>query len=314
MPPVRFALLLAAAVLVGAGGVAAVGIYLEGGAKEQPAIVFVSNRDGDQEIYAIREDGRGLRKLTDNNVRDSDPAWSPTGEQLAFVSDRDGDGEIYVMNADGSDVRQLTWNKGRPGRQGPWDGAPSWSPDGRRIVFTSWRSGEREIYTMTARGTQVRRLTRRRERWHDSLGPTWSPDGRTIAFASNRDGLLNLEIYTMRPDGSRVRRLTRTRRTRVIVVDDAMPAWSPDGRRIAFVSWRDGNSDIYLMNGDGSALARLTRSHQAGETVPRWSPDGASIVYSSVAGARSMIYVMSASGSGVRRLTDGWQPDWRPTD
>ena len=128
--------LLACALLAGCGG----------GSSE--LIAFWSDRDGDQEIFVMDADGSKVRQLTDNDDRDSRPAWSPDGERIAFRSDRDGDDEIFVMDADGSKVRQLTDND-------DWDLGPAWSPDGERIAFRSDRYGEDEIFVMNADGSGV---------------------------------------------------------------------------------------------------------------------------------------------------------------
>jgi Tol biopolymer transport system component len=119
------------------------------------------------------------------------------------------------------------------------------------------------------------------------------------------------DVYVMNADGSGQRRLTRNS------ADDAEPAWSPDGRSIAFESDRDGNFDVYLMNADGRELRKLTRNPAAG-AEPGWSPDGRSIVFDSKREGNSEIYVMEADGSGPRRLTrnpaeDDWPVWWSPS-
>jgi Tol biopolymer transport system component len=112
-----------------------------------------------------------------------------------------------------------------------------------------------------------RRLTRSPA---SDLRPAWSPDGRKIAFLSSRDG--NQEVYVMNADGSGQRRLTRNP-----AYDggpawyDGGSAWSPDARKIAFVSSRDGNREVYVMNADGSGQRNLTRS-PASEGWFAWSP------------------------------------------
>ena len=111
------------------------------------------------------------------------------------------------------------------GKRDPLDvQAPAWSPDGRTIVFVSWRDGNGEVYAMDADGSSPRNLTQDPAK---DVRPAWSPDGRRIAFVSRRDG--NSEIYVMNADGSGKRNLTRDR------ASDDSPTWSPDGRRIAFL-------------------------------------------------------------------------------
>jgi Tol biopolymer transport system component len=107
-------------------------------------------------------------------------------------------------------VRQLTSN------DGPFDGAPAWSPDSRRIAFVSARDGNFQIYTMRADGSDQNRLT-----FNDAFDafPAWSPDGRRIAFVSTRDG--NDEVYTMRADGSQ--QVNRTQNPAF----DVDPDWQP---------------------------------------------------------------------------------------
>ena len=265
-------------------------------------IAFVSDRDGNDEIYVMNADGSGVRRLTNNSANDRYwyPAWSPDGARIAFTSSRDGNEDIYVMNADGSGVRRLTNNFAD-------DWVPAWSPDGTRIAFGSERDGNDEIYVMNADGSGVRRLT---NNFADDWYYSWSPDGTRIAFGSDRDG--NDEIYVMNADGSGVRRLTNNS------ANDLLPAWSPDGARIAFVSDRDGNEEIYVMNADGSGVRRLTNNF-VGDWVPLWSPDGTRIAFGSERTyIEHKIYVMNADGTGVRRLTNylideddslHWSPD-----
>ena len=139
-------------------------------------IAFVSDRDGNDEIYAMNADGSGLARLTNNSAVDGFPSWSPDSRRIAFASNRDGNAEIYAMNADGSGVVRLTNNSAG-------DDAPSWSPDGRRIAFVSNRDGNYEIYTMNADGSGATRLTNNSAR--DSE-PSWGPaaDDHGDDFAS----------------------------------------------------------------------------------------------------------------------------------
>lgn len=195
------------------------------------------------------------------------------------------------------------------------DGDPSWSPDGTRIAFESFRDGGSEMYVMNWDGTGVTRLTFNGP--GEDRGSSWSPDGERIAFHSAQGpseggpGHSALEIFTMNADGSGVTRLTDN------VFQDSLPAWSPDGSEIAFTSNRDGGDfEIYVMNADGSNPTRLTSS--PGEDAhPMWSPDGSQIAFHSRRTGNLDIFVMNADGSGVRQVTDTetfeffpvWSPD-----
>ena len=273
-------------------------------------LVFLSRRDGNEEIYVMElrqagSDGDGsdgdwvagedwvagtirLRRLT--AVGGVFPSWSPDGRHIAFVSDRAGNEEIYVMGSDGSNPRNLTDHSDD-------DGSPSWSPDGRHIAFVSDRAGNEEIYVMGSDGSNPRNLT---DHSDDDGSPSWSPDGRHIAFVSDRAG--NEEIYVMGSDGSNPRNLTDHSD------DDGSPSWSPDGRHIAFVSDRAGNREIYVMGSDGSNPRRLT-DHSYSDWDPSWSPDGRHIAFVSKRGRAGdeEIYVMGSDGSNPRRLTSYWE-------
>ena len=263
-------------------------------ATPEARIAFVSNRDGDLEIYVANSDGSSPTKLTDNSVEDNSPSWSPDGLRIAFMSDRDGDMEIYVMNVDGSGVTQLTDNSGN-------DLDPAWSPDGRRIAFAAGEDTDIEIYVISSNGSRTVQLT---DVGAVNRHPRWSPDGRRIAFISDRDE--GFEIYMMDEDGSNVTQLTDN------TTNDLSPSWAPDGHRITFASKRDGDYELYVMNVDGSGLTRLT-DNSAYDGVSSWSPDGRRIVFTSDRNGNYELYVMNADGTGVVRLTDNAALDGRPS-
>ncbi len=291
---------------------------------EQPRILFVSRRDGDDnEIYVMNADGTGVVRLTDNTVHDNPVAWSPDGTRILFERDRDGgeyerdDLEIHVMNADGTGVVRLTNNS-------VFDYPVAWSPDGSRILFIrdpdggEWETDDMEIYVMNADGTGVVRLT---DNSVYDWPVAWSPDGTRVLFVRHPDegewDSSDREIYVMNADGTGVVRLTDNS------VYDWPTRWSPDGSRILFVSRRDGDdNEIYVMNADGTGVVRLT-NNSVYDWPTRWSPDGSRILFLRDPDGGEFerddheIYVMNADGSGVVRLTDNsvydvavaWSPD-----
>jgi WD40 repeat protein len=260
-------------------------------------IAFVSDRDGNGEIYVMDVEGGDPQRLTHNTRWDGIPSWSPDGTQIAFYSYLSRSRwAIQVMDADGGNLRQLTDNDA-------CDSGPSWSPDGTRIAFTSGCEGmSRDVYVMNADGSDQQLLTQTDA---DDFGAAWSPDSSRIAFVSNRDG--NEEIYLMDADGSAQQRLT---------YDDASayaPDWSPDGTQIVFISDRDGDFEIYVMDVDGGNLRQLTHD-DADDWFPVWSPDGTQIIFCSRRdGGDFDIYLMDTGGTLLRRLTDNPAEDFNAT-
>jgi dipeptidyl aminopeptidase/acylaminoacyl peptidase len=157
------------------------------------------------------------------------------------------------MRADGSGDRVLA--------TGARNTAPSWSPDGSRIVFSSMRDGNWELYVVNGDGSSLRRLTTTPNRREDE--PSWSPDGTRIAFAAGTDHVPR-DIYVVDADGERERQVTRLGRS------VWHPRWSPDGARIAFFEFPFPSATIFLVNADGSGLTPLFgRLAFAGFTVGR---------------------------------------------
>lgn len=291
-------------VAAGAGAVAAAVPVRE--------LAFVRGAPSATEIYVVREDGSGLRRMTNNRVADYSPIWSPDGKRLLFVSNRDGDDELYVMDASGKNVRQLTRNR----RQ---DVTPQWSPDGETIAFASdrGRPGEPEIWIMRADGGGARRLlaTVNHPGWQDAqYSPTWSPDGRRLIF-SMPVAESNPELHVVGANGKGLRRLTRTRGSIDVFGDDTMPDWSADGKTVVFVSNREQrSSDVWTMSADGRGQRPVARRTTADDWNPRLSPDGRTIAFTQLplGGGASSVWVMNRDGSGARRVTAGAEPDWRP--
>ena len=159
---------------------------------------------------------------------------------IAYVSSGSGNKEIVIMNWDGRNQLQLT-------RNGSINLNPDFSPDGREILFTSYKRGNPDLYKRALSSTAEVPVSNRKGL---NITGTWSPDGSRIALALSKDG--NSEIYTLARDGSSPTRLTNSQAIEV------SPVWSPDGSRIAFVSDRLGKPQIFVMNADGSNVRRLT--------------------------------------------------------
>jgi TolB protein len=178
-------------------------------------IAFVSDQDGQREVYVMNIDGGEWRNLTQNPAEDFSPVWSPDGTRIAFVSDRTRNYEIFVMDAyTGDAVRNVSLNRAEE-----W--SPVWSPDSNHLTFISDETGSYQVYLLTLDNRRIRNLTR-----HNSsdFSPAWSPDGKHIAFVSNRSEmqriyLLNIECRVSAEDC--IVPVTATR------AESSTPAWRP---------------------------------------------------------------------------------------
>ncbi|MEQ1760818.1 MAG: hypothetical protein ABL986_21120 [Vicinamibacterales bacterium] len=216
------------------------------------AIAYTSYRRGYPDIF-IALLYQGLQETPTNGVGQNFlPVWSPDGTRLAFTSNRDGNPEIYVMNRDGSAIRRITNNPAI-------DVTPTWSPTGTQIAFTSDRGGTPQIYVVGADGLNLRRLTS--ESYADR--PTWSPAPfNEVAFAA-RTGP-GFDIKTLDLATGQTRQITFGEGT------NESPAYSPNGRHLAFTSNRVGRgSQIFTVGRDGRGLKQITRD--GNNFTPAWS-------------------------------------------
>jgi TolB protein len=216
------------------------------------AIAYTSYRRGYPDIFVALIYQGTQETPTHDRGQNWLPAYSPDGTRIAFTSNRDGNPELYVMNRDGSNVRRLTQHP-------EIDTTPTWSPSGTQIAFTSGRSGTPQIYVMSADGGNVRRITTN-ESWADR--PTWSPPPfNEIAYAGRTGSGYDIKLYDV-----------ATQQTRQITFGEGSnesPAFSPNGRHLAFVSTRGRGAQIYTIGRDGRGVRQVTRD--GNNYTPSWS-------------------------------------------
>ena len=242
-------------------------------------IAFVGTLSGNYDVYKMNADATNVTQMVNGPANEMNPAWSPDGSWIAFsslpplpansgfsgnvsmyvngeTSTFNGTAittDIYKINAAGTQLVTLTNNSAV-------DSAPTWSPDGSKIVYASGRDGNWEIYTSLADGSNVTRLTY--DPGKDSK-PVFSPDGSKIAFVSNRGG--NNDIYVMNADGSSPYQVSA-----LGTADN--PTWLPGGNCIGF----DAASGIYTVNSTGAGLRHIANT-SSGDTDPSWSYTAISI-------------------------------------
>lgn len=249
-------------------------------------------------------------------TEEAEAAFPGKNGKIAFASNRttgegvnnpEGDFEIFTINRDGTGLRQLTHNAAL-------DFDPEWSPNGKRITFTSDRDLFSNVFVMNADGTKQTRVTDGRS---FDRSPTFSPDGKRIAFDSNLDagkGVDNpegeFEIFTVRVDGTGLTQLTSNGEA------DFQPDWSPDGEEIAFVSRRDFRPGIYTMKADGTKQRKVSRGPAVVFQSPSYAPDGERIAFHTNQDGNFEIYKMRADGRHAVNLTNDpagdFTPDWQP--
>ncbi len=221
----------------------------------------------------------------------------PVTKLIAFNSRMNGSADIYVVDTNGDNLTRLTSSPAH-------ELYPSWSPDGRELVFQTNEGGDMELAIVNLKTKTVRALTKNE---CGDWGPVWSKDGQWIVFYSNCDGEENArEIYKIRPDGSGRKQLTKTSGQ-----NNWFPAWSPDGKQITFTSNRTGKYHIYSMEADGDNQQDLVSG-----CVSYYSPDGSQILYGVYCNDTDALWVMEADGSNQRTLVSGrecknamWSPD-----
>jgi len=284
-------------------------------------VFFLSQRDGNWEIYSVEPDATDVQNLTRNPATDRMVSVSPDRSQVVFVSDRGGSDDLWVMvmdttDVDGNSVRRLTSLSGD-------ESLPVWSPDGKRIAFVSDTKGSDDIYVIDADGSgEPRKLT---DKDTDEQFPSWSPDGQKIVYARGSHG--DQDIYLLFPDIHLPLLVPIAIPLVMRSEDNTFPTFSRDGSQIAFLSGPDKRHDLWTVDvsnlplipdpaiADPQNLTASADLHDVGAYA--WSPDGQWLAFESSASyvpngnpeGDSEIYVVRPDGTDIRQLTKNGDED-----
>ena len=318
VPPTSTPFRLATAVATGA--LTTVEPIIGGGPGE---IAFASNRSGIPQIYLSDLTGQTVVPITHMKEGACQPAWSPDGQQIAFVSPCDKPLDIsdplpkntliYIANADGSEAAPLPTVPGG-------DSEPAWSPDGKRIAFTSLRDGRPLIYVMNLEDYAVTRITEPTEDLEMARQPSWSPFGDQVVFVKKRLGAY--QIWTVTDAGQGEQQIVRSGQT----LWDYFPLFSPDGKNVLF-SERNAAGPLYPNLWEMSIpYEQRGTSASSQVALPRmpienlhFSPDGLWYVFESVNAVNIADIFLAPVGepnAETIRLTSDpgadFDPAWRP--
>jgi len=243
------------------------------------------------------QDGENEHKIMESTDPIMSPAWSPDSRQLAYVSFEGNKSSIFIQTLRSGNRYQIS---NRPGI----NGAPSFSPDGRKLVVTlGGINGNLDIYVLDITSRQTRQLTTHRA--IDTEG-TWSPDGRYIYFTSDRSG--GPQVYRILANGGTPERVTFEGSY------NARPRLSPDGTRLAMVHNDRGNYRIAVMNLERKDLLVLSTGRQ--DESPSFAPNSDILIYATRQGRDGVLETVSADGLIRQKMASGRgdvrEPVWSP--
>ena len=229
------------------------------------------------DIFVMDNNGENIINLTQTPEEEVHASWSPDGEKVVF--DRmvkkgevigDFESAIFVMEADGQNPQRLTFEPGL-------NFAPSWSPDGNKIAFLSYRNGTSRIHTMDINGQNVQQVTHHRRKFDGQ--PVWSPDGRWIAFMSGEDEG-DWGLYVTDPQGHHENLITRFQLTHFSGLGWFRPAWSPDSQHLIYAVEEQNSAGLMKIRIDQKVPTPLKTDELMNWSTPVWSPERDNLLFS----------------------------------
>ena len=269
-------------------------VYTADGSK----IVFTSDRTGVSQVFAMNVDGSGVRQVTTSQSGVTAFDVSPDGTRIAFVqTDAGGNADVYVAGVDGSGITNVSASDAA-------DIHPAWAPDGSRIAFSSYRDGDADVFAVRADGSGLAKLTS--SPGADDQQPAWSPDGMKVAFVRG-DHMGYADIYSVAAAGGPVTRLTFGGG------HHANPRWSPDGTKIAYQFFLEAESEVVVMNADGSGRREVSGGISTLGGPTSWAPDSARLAFTvcdPVSGSSCDVVVARSDGSERTVVTTAEADDY----
>jgi TolB protein len=251
-------------------------------------IEFNSDRSGTPHVYLINPDGSGERRLTEGTDDEGRAEWSADGTHLWLFRFAKDVTSIRTVSRDGKDNREV----GRlPGRAG------NVSPDDKHVIHSTGTWTAMRLMVSEPDGSNTKQVN---DGTSIAWGTQWSPDGRQLAFGGHdADGVL--AVFVMNADGSNRRQLTH------LTAEEGsaqMPAWSHDGRRIAFQANHGKAADLWIIDVDGAKAHKISSSGNTGhDETPWWFPDGKQVAFQSDRSGQMQIWIMNADGSEPLQIT-----------
>lgn len=278
-------------------------------------IVFISGRDGNDEIYSMDKNGSNQVRLTKNSSSEQNPVWSPDGNKIAFISDKEDADNIYIMNKNGDSEILVSDNIHNYS-------SPSWSPDGNKIAYISDgikitdisdENSYSEIQIKDLKENKVVKLNEEKFlKYIDKIN--WSPDGTKIAISGSEGDFSKRYLYIGDPVNKKITKLNEMSLSGEI-------SWSSDSKNLAF----ENSSDISTIRSDGSGLKKITTTEKdnfeflvKSYSFPLWSPKGDKILFvTKYFSPDFSVFVSNPDGSDQKKLenencNNSFMPSWSP--